>query len=125
MRENNTPLPGKFTSLHTSAGYTQHDGGLSNANWIRSNPRSPSYSPICFLGGMELLVLLGSPAGLDTAGLAGRGVLLGLLRAADGADTGNGLLTNVGTVTVPGGLGGNTLVDPVSDQYRLYEDEMP
>lgn len=49
MRENSTPLPGKFTSLHTSAEYTQRDGGLSNANWIRSNPRSPSYSPICFL----------------------------------------------------------------------------
>ena len=59
-----------------------------------------------------LRALLGSLAGLDTAGLAGRSVLLGLLGAANGADAGNGLLANVGTVAVLGSLVGNTLVNP-------------
>lgn len=80
---------------------------------------SQSFTHLLF-GRTDLLVLLSSLAGLDAAGLAGRGLLLGLLRAADGADTGDGLLTNVGTVTVQGGLGGNTLVNPVSNQHHLH-----
>lgn len=87
------------------------------------DPFQPALSQSCthlLFRRMDLLVLLGSLASLNAAGLAGRGLLLGLLGAADGANTGNGLLTNVGTVTVQGGLGGNTLVDPVSDQYRLH-----
>lgn len=59
-----------------------------------------------------LLGLLGGLAGLSTTGLLGGGILLGLLGATDGADAGNGLLTEIGTVTVLGGLVGNTLVDP-------------
>lgn len=59
-----------------------------------------------------LRALLGSLAGLDATGLAGRSVLLGLLGAANGAHTGDGLLANVGTVAVLGSLVGNTLVDP-------------
>lgn len=58
-------------------------------------------------------LLLGGLAGLGATGLGLGGVLLGLLRAADGADAGNGLLAQVGAVVVLGGLVGNTLVDPV------------
>jgi len=58
-----------------------------------------------------LRILLGGLAGLNTTGLGGGGVLLGLLRAADGAHTSNGLLAKIGTVTVLGSLVGNTLVD--------------
>jgi len=62
---------------------------------------------------MDLLRLLsGGLLGLSTPGLPGRGLLLGLLRAADGADTGNSVLTDVTTVVVLSGDVGNTLVDP-------------
>jgi len=61
---------------------------------------------------IHLLLGLLSLAGLSTTGLLGGGILLGLLGATDGADTGNGLLAEVSTVAVLGSLVGNTLVDP-------------
>lgn len=62
---------------------------------------------------MDLLRLLsGGLLGLSTPGLLGGSVLLGLLRAADGTDTGNGVLTDISTVAVLSGDVGNTLVDP-------------
>ena len=60
----------------------------------------------------NLLRLLGL-AGLGATGLLGRSILLGELRAADGAHTGDGLLAKIGTVVVLSGSVGNTLVDPV------------
>lgn len=60
---------------------------------------------------IHLLLGLLSLAGLSTTGLLGGGILLGLLGATDGADTGNGLLAKVSTVAVLGSLVGNTLVD--------------
>lgn len=59
------------------------------------------------------IYLLGGLAGLSTTGLGGGGLLLGLLGAADGAHTGNGLLADISAVAVLGGLAGNTLEDPV------------
>lgn len=67
----------------------------------------------------NLLGLLSSLDGLGAAGLAGSGLLLSLLGATDGRDTGNGLLAEVSTVTVLGGLGGNTLVDPVEKRSEV------
>lgn len=59
----------------------------------------------------NLLRLFGL-AGLGATGLLGRSILLGKLGAANGADTGDGLLTEISTVVVLGGLVGDTLVDP-------------
>lgn len=67
---------------------------------------------------MHLLRLL-SLAGLGATGLLGGSVLLGELRATDGAHTGNSLLADVSTVAVLGGLVGNTLVDP-GGNYHQY-----
>lgn len=57
--------------------------------------------------------LLSGLLGLGSAELLRGSVLLGLLRAADGADTGNGILTEVTTVAMLSGLIGNALVDPL------------
>lgn len=59
-----------------------------------------------------LLLLLRSLSGLGTPGLPGGSLLLSLLGAADGADTGNSILADISTVSVLGGLAGDTLVDP-------------
>lgn len=58
----------------------------------------------------NLLRLL-SLAGLSATGLLSRSILLGELGAADGADTGDGLLAEISTVAVLSSLVGNTLVD--------------
>lgn len=73
-----------------------------------------------FLGHFRKLHLLRllSLAGLGTTGLLGGSVLLGELRATDGAHAGNGLLTDVSTVAVLGGLVGNTLVDPAGGDHQ-------
>lgn len=69
------------------------------------------------VSGTLLGVLLGGLTGLGATGLLGRSLLLSLLRAADGADTSDSLLTEIGTVVVLGSLVGNTLVDPA--RYNL------
>lgn len=71
------------------------------------HPQFSSISKTNLLGG------LGSLAGLGAAELLGGGILLGELGAADSADAGDGLLTDISTVAILGGLVGNTLVDPV------------
>lgn len=63
-----------------------------------------------------LLGLLGGLAGSGAAGLGGGGLLLGLLGAAEGAHAGDGLLADISTVAVLGGLAGDTLVDPTADK---------
>lgn len=56
-------------------------------------------------------LLSGLPS-LVTPELRGGSVLLGLLRTADGTDTGNSVLTDVTTVAVLSAEVGNALVDP-------------
>lgn len=78
-----------------------------------SPPIPTSHGPqISLISEANLLRLLSSLTGLDTTGLLNRSILLGELRAADGAHTGNSLLTDISTVAVLGGLIGDTLVDP-------------
>lgn len=67
---------------------------------------NPAIASNCLLG------LLSRLASLSAAGLRSGGLLLGLLRLANSAHTGNSLLAEVGTVVLLGGLVGNTLVDP-------------
>lgn len=66
-----------------------------------------------------LLGFLGGLAGSGAAGLGGRGLLLGLLGAAEGAHAGDGLLADVSAVAVLGGLAGDTLVDPIAHTFGL------
>lgn len=60
----------------------------------------------------HLLRLLGGLLGLLTPELLGGGVLLGLLRTADGADASNSILADVTTVAALSGEVGNALVSP-------------
>jgi hypothetical protein len=58
------------------------------------------------------LLLSSGLLGLDTTDLGGRGILLGLLRATNSADTGDSGFPQIGTVSVLGGAAGDALVDP-------------
>lgn len=77
-----------------------------------------SNSPLTFIfASVEvwhlLRLLLGGLLGLGASGLPGGSLLLGLLRAADGAHAGNGILADIAAVSVLSALVGNTLVDPM------------
>lgn len=77
----------------------------------------------CFLALPELkswhlLRLLLGLSGFSTAGLLSGSLLLGLLGAANGADAGDSVLTDISAVAVLGSLVGNTLVDPMREQYQ-------
>lgn len=70
-------------------------------------------SPILVL----LRSLLGGLSGLSSTELLSGGIFLGLLRAADGAHTGDGVTTEVTTVAILSGLVGNALVDPLREVW--------
>lgn len=69
---------------------------------------TPDFSPAAHLFRSFLSGLLG----LGSSELLCGSILLGLLCAADGADTGDGVLTEVSTVAILCSLIGNALVDP-------------
>jgi hypothetical protein len=88
----------QFDSIHFKNPYTwRHHPGSTISLFISSN---------------TIRLLLLSSLGLSTTELGGRGILLGLLRAAEGADTGDSDLAQVGTVSALSSVAGNALVDP-------------
>lgn len=100
------PVPILLNYMDASA-LAQHGAIIvPRAHSLRS-PVSGSWYPDLFR------LLLSGLLGLSSSGLPSRSLLLGLLGAADGANTGDSILTKVSTVTVLGGQVGDTLVDPV------------
>jgi hypothetical protein len=96
--------------------------GIFDAYQVSLQSRSFIHNSVSFqeIKNPNLLGGLGSLAGLGAAELLGGSILLGELGAANSADASDGLLADISTVTVLGGLVGNTLVDPIGIGYQYW-----